>query len=139
MFDSGAKTDMLSPDFVRACQVLLLELPSPLVLQMGTKGSRLCIYYGTNVDLKVLDQQAKHYFDIVNINRYDAILGTLWLNHYGAMLDCKEHVMRIGEMELPTMDVLTEKYTIATGASAHCRHHGVVPSKGRATVTSDRK
>jgi hypothetical protein len=53
LFDSGAEMDMISPDFVRACHIPLLELPTPLMLQMGTKGSRSCIYYGTNVNLNI--------------------------------------------------------------------------------------
>ena len=40
LFNSGVETDVISPDFVRACHILLLKLPHPLVLQMGTKGSR---------------------------------------------------------------------------------------------------
>ena len=51
LFDSSTETDALSPDFMRACHIPLLELPSPLVLQMGTKGSRSCVYYGTNVNV----------------------------------------------------------------------------------------
>jgi len=34
LFDSGAETDALSPDFVRACNLPLLELLNPMVLQM---------------------------------------------------------------------------------------------------------
>ena len=96
IFDSGAETDALSPDFVRACHIPLLELLSPLVLQMGTKGSQSCIYYGTNVDLKVVGQQTKHYFDVVNIDRYDAILGAPWLNTHGVVLNFKNHVVTVG-------------------------------------------
>ena len=96
MFDSGAEMDALSLDFVRACHIPLLELPSPLVLQMGTKGSQSCIYYGTNVDLKVVGPQTKHYYDVVNIDRYDAILGAPWLNTHGVVLDFKNHVVTVG-------------------------------------------
>ena len=34
LFDSGAETDALSPDFIRACNLPLLELLNPMVLQM---------------------------------------------------------------------------------------------------------
>jgi Retroviral aspartyl protease len=138
MFDSGAETDALSPDFVRACHIPLLELPSPLVLQMGTKGSRSCIYYGTNVDLKVLGDKSKHYFDVVNIDRYDAILGAPWLNAYGVVLDFKNHVVTVGGVSLPTLDALKERSTVATGASARRQHYGVAARSKGASQTSQR-
>src|SRR5258708_33044226 len=75
LFDSGAETDALSPDFVRACHIPLLELPNPLVLRMGTKGSRSCVYYGTNVHVIIHRFKNSHYFDIVNIDLYDMVLG----------------------------------------------------------------
>ena len=78
LFDSGAETDTLLPDFVWVCQIPLLELSNPLILQMGTKGSQSCIYYGTNVDLNVLGCTTSHYFDIINVKKYNAILGAPW-------------------------------------------------------------
>ena len=125
LFDSGAETDAISPDFVRACHIPLLELPNPLVLQMGTKGSRSCIYYGTNADLKVLGWNTKHYFDVVNIERYDAILGAPWLNTYKAMLDFGKHVVRIFNKEIPSFDVPTERSFISTGRQARQKQIGL--------------
>src|SRR6266581_3300932 len=108
LFDSGAETNALSPDFVRACHIPLLELPNPLVLQMGTKGSRSCIYYGTNADLTVLGQKNKHYFDVVNIERYDAIIGAPWLNTYKATLDFGKHVVHVHNGQIQSFNVPTE-------------------------------
>src|SRR5260370_22906887 len=51
LFDSGVETDAISLDFIRACNLPLLELPNPMVLQMGTKGSHSCVYYSTNIDM----------------------------------------------------------------------------------------
>jgi hypothetical protein len=121
MFDSGAETDALSPDFVRACHIPLLELPNPLVLQMGTKGSRSCIYYGTKADLTILGQKNKHYFDVVNIERYDAILGAPWLNTYKALLDFGKHTVHVQGGLIPTFDVPTERSFVSTGRQA-CRN-----------------
>ncbi len=138
MFDSGAEMDALSPDFVRACHIPVLELPSPLVLQMGTKGSRSCIYYGTNVNLKVLGHKSKHYFDVVNIDRYDAILGAPWLNTHGVVLDFKNHIVSVGAESLPTLDALKERSTVSTGASARRQHYGVAARPKGATQTLQR-
>jgi len=108
LFDSGAEMDALSPDFVHACQVPLMELPNPLVLRMGMKGSWSCIYYGTNINLKVLGQSTSHYFDIVNVKKYNAILGTPWLNTTGALLDFDKHVVHVKEGLIPTFNVIIE-------------------------------
>src|SRR5258708_10051367 len=93
LFNSRAETDALSPDFIRACHIPLLELPNPLVLQMGTKGSRSCVYYGTNVDVTIHGVKNSHYFDIVNIDRYDAVLGAPWLNMHGTILNFTNHTI----------------------------------------------
>src|SRR5258708_27417018 len=108
LFDSGAKTDGLSPDFVRACHTPLLELPSPLVLQMGTKGSRSCVYFGMNINITVHGVNTLHYFDIINIDCYDAMLGAPWLNTHGAILDFKSHMVHVTEGDIKTFDVLME-------------------------------
>jgi hypothetical protein len=142
LFDSGAETDAISPDFVRACHIPLLELPNPLVLQMGTKGSRSCIYYGTNVDLNILGRKNKHYFDVVNIERYDAILGAPWLNTYKAMLDFDKHVIHVFEGKIPSFDVPTERSFVSTGRQARRKASGLIkprkstPDSIRATKAS---
>ena len=118
LFNSGAEMDTLSPDFVCACQVPLMELPNPLVLQMGTKGSWSCIYYRTNVNLKVLGHSMSHYFNIVNVKKYDAILGTPWLNTTGALLDFDKHVVCVKEGMIPTFNVITEHTYQLTGSRA---------------------
>ncbi len=86
----------------------LMELPNPLVLQMGTKGSWSCIYYRTNVNLKVLGHSMSHYFNIVNVKKYDAILGAPWLNTTGALLDFDKHVVHVKEGAIPMFNVITK-------------------------------
>ena len=108
LFNSRAKTDALSPDFIRACHIPLLELPNPLVLQMGTKGSRSCVYYGTNVNVIIHGVKNSHYFDIVNIDRYNAVLGAPWLNTHGMILDFSNHTIQTTNGDIKTFDVLTK-------------------------------
>src|SRR5260221_9632773 len=100
--------DALSPDFVCVCQVPLMELPNPLVLQMGTKGSWSCIYYGTNINLKILGCSTSHYFNIVNVEKYDAILGAPWLNTTGTLLDFDKHIVHVKEGTISMFDVITK-------------------------------
>ena len=120
LFNSGAEMDTLSPDFVHACQVPLMELPNPLVLQMGTKGSWSCIYYGTNVNLKILGHSTSHYFNIVNVEKYDAILGAPWLNTTGTLLDFDKHIVHVKEGMISTFNVIT-KHTYQSMGSRACQ------------------
>src|SRR5258707_15207475 len=119
--------DALSPDFVHACQVPLMELPNPLVLQMGTKGSWSCIYYRTNINLKILGHSMSHYFDIVNVKKYTAILGAPWLNTTGTLLDFYKHIVCVKEGMISTFDVIIECTYRSTGSRAHQAKLGVAP------------
>jgi hypothetical protein len=94
LFDSGAETDAISPDFVRAVHIPILQLENPVVLQMGTKGTRSQILFGTNVDVEINNHIERHYFNVINIDRYDAILGAPWLNKNQVSLDFRSHKVR---------------------------------------------
>ena len=125
LFDSSAEINALLPNFVWVCQIPLLELPNPLILQMGTKGSWSCIYYGTNVDLKVLGHTVSHYFNIINVKKYDAILGTPWLNTIGALLDFGKHEVHVNGGRLTMFNVITKRSYKLMGSRAHQAKLGV--------------
>ncbi len=118
LFNSGAETDALSPDFIRACHIPLLKLLNPLVLQMGTKGSHSCVYYGTNVDIIIHGVKDSHYFDIVNIDCYNMVLGAPWLNIHGVILDFTNHTIQTMNGDIKTFDVLTEHSFRLVGSRA---------------------
>jgi hypothetical protein len=54
-----------------------------MMLQLTVTGSRSKINYGTWVPIEFGPIQASIYFDIVNIEGYDMILGTPFLWEYG--------------------------------------------------------
>ena len=88
LIDSGSETNTLSLDFARACNIPCMKLERPVTVQLGTKGSRSIIHYGTNVDIEINGAKlVENYFDILNVERYDAILGTPFLNKMEAKLD----------------------------------------------------
>ena len=117
--------DALSPDFVRACNLPLLELPNPMVLQMGTKGSHSCVYYGTNVDIKFHGIKKSHYFNVVNIDRYDIILGAPWLNVNGAILNFRDHIVSLPSGDLETFDILTEQAFQSVGSNTQYKNNSL--------------
>ena len=43
--------------------------------------------YGTNTTIQINGEESKEYFDVVNINYYDAILGTPFLKKFKVAID----------------------------------------------------
>ena len=64
------------------------------------------INYGTHVTIKLGHKVVKEYFDITNIEHYDAILGTPFLRKMGIALDFRSPGMAwIGNEVIPTRKV----------------------------------
>ncbi|KAF9265161.1 hypothetical protein L218DRAFT_810306, partial [Marasmius fiardii PR-910] len=70
LFDSGCTLECLSPGFARLANVKVHHS-----LQLGTVGSKAKFNYGTIVDTSYASIDDQTYFDIVNIDHYDAIVG----------------------------------------------------------------
>ena len=61
------------------------------------------INYRTHVTIKLGRNVVEEYFDIVNVEHYDAILGTPFLRKMGIVLDFRSPGMaRIGNKVIPT-------------------------------------
>ena len=122
LFDSGAETNAISPDFIRAVHIPILQLENPVVLQMGTKGTRSQILFGTNVDVEINSHVEKHYFDVININRYDAIFGAPWLNKNQVSLDFRSHKVRTASKgNIDTLGVGKDRATRLHGWKTRAR------------------
>ncbi|KAF8334659.1 uncharacterized protein EI90DRAFT_2836710, partial [Cantharellus anzutake] len=80
LFNSRTKTDTILPDFVHAVHIPILQLENPVVLQMGMKGTRSLSCLEQTWKLKSMTTCKNSYFDVINIDRYNAIFGAPWLN-----------------------------------------------------------
>ncbi|KAF8231451.1 hypothetical protein L208DRAFT_1037207, partial [Tricholoma matsutake] len=63
------------------------ELEELVPLQLGTVGSHSKIKFGLFTDFEIGEIKNTHYFDVVNIDRYDAILGTIFMRKHSIVLD----------------------------------------------------
>ena len=70
---------MISPNFIRAAKIEPFPLDKPIGIQLVVTGSKSVINYGANANIKCEGKELKGYFDIINIDYYDAILGTPFL------------------------------------------------------------
>ena len=78
LIDSGCEEIMISPNFIRVARIKPFLLNKPIGIQLAVTGSKSVINYGANATKKYNGKELKEYFNIVNINYYDPILGTLF-------------------------------------------------------------
>ena len=68
------------------------------------------INYGTHATIKIGRKVVEEYFDIVNVEHYDAILGTPFLRKMGIVLDFRCPGMAwIGNEVIPTGKIFFDK------------------------------
>ena len=58
-------------------------------------GSKSVINYGTNTTIKINGKELKEYFNVVNIDYYDTILGTLFLKKIKVAIDFAKDCLTI--------------------------------------------
>ncbi|KAK1225509.1 hypothetical protein PQX77_011546 [Marasmius sp. AFHP31] len=107
LFDSGSTADAISPDFARNAKLRLYRLENPVTLQLGTKGSRSRITYGCTSQYTLETSKgpvkSKDYFDVANVDRYDAVVGTVFMRKHGITLDFKSDTVRTKDAVVPTL------------------------------------
>ncbi|KAJ7451194.1 hypothetical protein B0H11DRAFT_2289037 [Mycena galericulata] len=87
LFDSGSNTDSLTPEYAHATDLPRIRLAEQITLQLGCKGSRSKISYGTRAAIDFGGVKGHLYFDQVNLDRYDGVIGTPFMNRHGLVLD----------------------------------------------------
>ncbi|KAF9258084.1 hypothetical protein L218DRAFT_948678 [Marasmius fiardii PR-910] len=84
-----------------------VKLENPVTLQLGTKGSRSCISYGctSTYTIKSSKETAslKDYFDIANVDRYDTVVGTVFMQKHKISLDFGNDTVRMDGHLVPTL------------------------------------
>ena len=87
LLDSGCEGIMLPPNFIRAAKIELFPLDKPIGIQLAITGSKSVINYGANATIKYEGREWKEYFDIINIDYYDAILGIPFIRKHEVIID----------------------------------------------------
>ncbi len=104
LLDSGSTTVSITHDFARVAKLKVIPLDNPVPLQLGTVGSRSMINFGTRTSLEigpVIENDA--YLDVVNIDRYDMIIGTPFMRKHGLVLDFCKDILSIQGTPTPTL------------------------------------
>jgi hypothetical protein len=89
LLDTGCEGDMISPEAVVVEGSAHFDLEDPIPLQLATAGSRSSINSGIYLDVDLPKRESKFhtYFDIVNLDYYDAVLGTPFCRKHGIVVD----------------------------------------------------
>ncbi|EJD37930.1 hypothetical protein AURDEDRAFT_129203 [Auricularia subglabra TFB-10046 SS5] len=88
LVDTGTDTEMISSEFAKVAGVKTFKLDSPVALQMACIGSRSRINFGARLDMQIGNIVIRNkYCDVVNLDRYDLVLGLPFLWQTKAVLD----------------------------------------------------
>ena len=86
------------------------QLMEQIPIQLGTKGSKSQINHGMKACIKIGTVDNYHYFNIININRYDIIIGMVFMKQHGIMLDFEKDQVRMRGKNLYVLCESTDKY-----------------------------
>ena len=86
---------MISPNVIRAAKIEPFPLDKPIGIQLAVTGSKSVINYGANTTIKYEGKELKEYFGIINIDYYDAILGTPFLRKHEVVIDFINNCLRL--------------------------------------------
>ncbi|KAF7970211.1 hypothetical protein HWV62_24808, partial [Athelia sp. TMB] len=145
LFDSGSTTDSITPEFGFVSRTKQFKLDEQIVLQLGCVGSRSKISYGVVAPVTVFSVTEEMYFDVVNIDRYDAILGTPFLKKHGVCIDFGNRGVVIGGVLHKTFSLAEELAFLSQKGEAIKHTHKrpapretapIQPKRLPATVTS---
>ena len=76
LLDTRSLANFISTNLAEQLNVTKVVLTKPLTIQLAVQGSRSKINYGAEVFFKYQGIHTTQYFDIINLQNYDLILGT---------------------------------------------------------------
>ena len=113
LLDTGCTTDTISPEMAYLAKADHVNLKEQLNLQLGAKGSRTVINYGARPRIRIGSVDEVYYMDVVDIDRYDAVLGTTFCMAHNVVLDMKKRKVWVDGQEVPTYEAVQESELLA--------------------------
>jgi hypothetical protein len=126
MLDTGSMPDAISPEFARVANIKVAELTEAVRIQLGCRGSRSQITFGANCSVEYQSVKQTHYFDVVNLDSYDAIIGVGFMRRFGLVLDPAKNTVSIAGKSFP---ILSEGEELTEITQRRQALRGTVPIK----------
>ncbi|KAI0821520.1 hypothetical protein BC629DRAFT_1277804, partial [Irpex lacteus] len=104
LLDTGSSINAMSPSYALLSDTEAFPLEKPIGLQLGCVGSRSKINYGTEQSLTVGKSSFKTYFDIVNLDHYDIVLGIPFMRQNNVVIDFTRNAIRFGTDPVPPLE-----------------------------------
>ncbi|KAF5378533.1 hypothetical protein D9615_007196 [Tricholomella constricta] len=108
LWDSGSTTTGLTTSFAQVADIRVFPLEDPLILQLGTKGSRATVNFDTTVEAALPEFKGKVYMDLANFDRYDVIIGTPFMCANNIVLDFNRDEVVVNGVATPATKVKME-------------------------------
>jgi Retroviral aspartyl protease len=90
--DSGSTIVSITHNFACVAKLNIMQLENPIALQLGMVGSQSVINFGSRTLLELrLIKDDNIYLDMVNIDCYNMIIGTLFIWKHRLMLDFSQN------------------------------------------------
>ncbi|KAF8126104.1 hypothetical protein K438DRAFT_1454354, partial [Mycena galopus ATCC 62051] len=93
----------------RVVNLTVFPIETAITLQLGTAGSRSMINYGTKARVAYGSIASDEYMDIVNLDRFDMIIGTIFMRKHKVALDFESNTIKIGGKIAPTLSAMEER------------------------------
>jgi hypothetical protein len=122
LLDTGSTTLSITHDFARVAKLRVSQLENPVSLQLGTIGSRSTINFGTRAHLElgpICETDA--YMDVVNLDRYDMVIGTPFMRKHGLVLDFRCNVLSAQDTTITMITAGQEDLMLAKRRVIHAR------------------
>ena len=107
LLDTGCEGVMVAADYARAAGLRLRKLAKPVTLQLACQGSKSMINHGLTAPINVAGQNAEEYFDVANIDYYDAILGVPFLRRFKITLNFGTNEILVGSQSYKPGDKIS--------------------------------
>lgn len=101
LFNSGLGTDMVLPSFVCVTKLKPIKLEQPIGLPLATIGSCSTVNFGVNAKVEIGPVLTDDSFNVVNIEKYDIIIGTPFMRCFGLKMDFGSDMIDIQGMSIP--------------------------------------
>ena len=79
------------------------SLDEPMGIQLGCKGSKSRIIFGMSGPVRYSSIVGTYYFDVVNIDQFDAIIGIGFMHKFGITLEPEHDSILISRVPTPTL------------------------------------
>ncbi|PBK90626.1 hypothetical protein ARMGADRAFT_933942, partial [Armillaria gallica] len=95
LWDSRSTSTAMSLAFADISKALVTWLRNLVILQLGTVGSCARINFGTTSNIETKGYSSPEYFDVVNIDKYDVIMGTPFMHRNRFILNFEKKCVSI--------------------------------------------